>query len=122
MSHPAPQTTYLKDYRPPAYLIENVALDIDIHSDATVVRAVLEMSRNPTGDQSAPLKLNGDGLTLESVAIDGRVLTPDEYGLDPEHLTIAAVPARFTITTVVRIHPEQNTQLMGLYADRKSVV
>ena len=118
MSNPTPQTTYLKDYRPPPYLIATVALDIDIHNDATVVRAVAEMSRNPAGDQAAPLILNGDGLTLASVAVDGRMLTPNEYVLDHEHLTIAVVPAHFTLTTVVRIHPEQNTQLMGLYASQ----
>ncbi len=39
MLNPTPQTTYLKDYRPPAYLISNVLLDIDIQHDATVVRA-----------------------------------------------------------------------------------
>ena len=38
MLNPTPQTTYLKDYRPPAYLITEVALDIDIQNDATVVR------------------------------------------------------------------------------------
>ena len=118
MSNPTPQTTYLKDYHPPAFLIETVALDIDIHSDATVVRAVLAMSRRPSGAQDAPLKLHGDGLTLESVAIDGRLLTPSEYQLDHEYLTISALPAHFTLTTVVRIYPEQNTQLMGLYASQ----
>ncbi len=118
MSNPTPQTTYLKDYHPPAFLIETVALDIDIHSDATVVRAVLELSRRPSGAQDAPLKLHGDGLTLESVAIDGRLLTPSEYQIDHEYLTISAVPANFTLSTVVRIYPEQNTQLMGLYASQ----
>ena len=118
MSQPAPQTTYLKDYQAPAYLIESVVLDIDIQTDATVVRAVLDMARKPAGPERAALILNGDGLSLESVAIDGRMLAPAEYTLDNEHLTIADVPTRFTLSTVVRIHPEQNTQLMGLYASQ----
>ena len=118
MLNPTPQTTYLKDYRPPAYLIATVALDIDIQRDATVVRAVLDVSRNPVTDGAAPLVLHGDGLDLVSVAVDGRALTASEYDLDSTHLTIAQVPARFTLTTVVRVHPEQNTQLMGLYASQ----
>ncbi len=118
MLNPTPQTTYLKDYRPPAYLISNVALDIDIQSDATVVRAVLEITRHAGGDPAAPLQLNGDGLELVSVAVDGRELAVGEYQLNSEHLTITTVAARFTLTTVVRIHPEQNTQLMGLYASQ----
>ena len=114
MLNPTPQTTYLKDYRPPAYLISTVHLDIDIQHDATVVHATLEVTRNPAGDHSAPLSLNGDGLELVSVSLDGRALAVSEYRLDNEHLTIPGVPARFTLATTVRIHPEQNTQLMGL--------
>ncbi len=118
MLNPTPQTTYLKDYRPPAYLISNVALDIDIQHDATVVRAVLEVQRNSGADALAPLVLNGDSLELVSVALDGRELAVDEYHLDAERLSITRVPDKFTLTTVVRIHPEQNTQLMGLYASQ----
>ena len=118
MLNPTPQTTYLKDYRPPAYLITEVALDIDIQSDATVVRAELHITRNADADSNAPLVLNGDTLQLMSVAVDGRPLAVSEYQLDAEHLSITAVPARFTLSTVVRIHPEQNTQLMGLYASQ----
>ena len=118
MLNPTPQTTYLKDYRPPAYLIANVALDIDIQAPSTVVRAALEITRNSGTEHNAPLVLNGDGLDLVSVAVDGRELTVGEYSLDAEHLTITSVPARFTLTTVVRIQPEQNTQLMGLYASQ----
>ena len=118
MSNPLPQTTYLKDYRPPAYLITTVALDIDIQTDTTVVRAVLEMSRNPAAEPSTSLVLHGDGLTLVQVAVDGRPLDASEYVLDSEHLTVTAVPAHFTLTTVVHIFPEKNTQLMGLYASQ----
>lgn len=85
MLNPTPQTTYLKDYRPPAYLIATVALDIDIQRDATVVRAVLDVSRNPVTDGAAPLVLHGDGLDLVSVAVDGRALTASEYDLDSTH-------------------------------------
>jgi len=118
MLNPTPQTTYLKDYRPPAYLISTVALDIDIQHEATVVNATLEMTRTPDADNTAPLVLNGDSLELVRVAIDGRELAISEYRLDAEHLTINSVPARFTLSTTVRIHPEQNTQLMGLYASQ----
>ena len=118
MLNPTPQTTYLKDYRPPAYLITEVALDIDIQNDATVVRAELHITRNAGVDSAAPLVLNGDTLELISAAVDGRPLAVSDYQLNAEHLNITSVPARFTLSTVVRIQPEQNTQLMGLYASQ----
>ncbi len=46
--------------------------------------------------------LDGDELELESVALDGRTLAAGEYELDAEHLTVAGVPERFTLETVVR--------------------
>ncbi|MBS1216058.1 MAG: hypothetical protein H6R20_1032, partial [Proteobacteria bacterium] len=39
MRDPAPQTVYLKDYAPPAFLIDTIDLDIDIRDDHAIVRA-----------------------------------------------------------------------------------
>jgi len=119
MLTPTPTTIYLKDYRPPAFLISTVDLDIDLQDDFAQVHARLVVSRNPEiTSRSEPLVLDGDELELESVAIDGRALSAEQYKLDDEHLTIAQVPDAFTLETVVRIHPRQNTQLMGLYASK----
>ena len=61
------------------------------------------------------LHLDGDELELLSVSIDGRALTADEYEASPERLSIHRVPESFELQTRVRIAPEQNTKLMGLY-------
>ena len=117
MREPAPKTIYLKDYQAPAYLISSIDLDVDIREDHALVRAVLAVSRNPlSADAGAPLALDGDEIELVSVALDGRVLAPGEYVVAPESLTIAGVPARFTLETVSRIRPQKNTRLEGLYA------
>ena len=119
MLNPTPTTVYLKDYAPPAFLISTIDLDVDLQDDFAVVRARLAMHRNPgSADRAAPLVLDGDDLRLESVLLDGRTLGPTEYGLDAEHLSIAKVPDRFTLETVVRIQPRKNTKLMGLYASK----
>jgi aminopeptidase N len=119
MLNPAPTTVYLRDYTPPAFLISAIDLDIDLQEDHACVRARLSVHRNPQAAQgNAPLVLDGDELELESVAIDGRTLAAGEYRLDEAHLAIAAVPARFTLETVVRIRPRSNTKLMGLYASK----
>ena len=117
MREPAPKTIYLKDYTPPAFLISAIALDVDIRDDHALVRARLELARNPkSADAHAPLVLDGEEIELVSVALDGRTLTPAEYALGAESLSIAKVPARFALETVSRIRPQQNTRLEGLYA------
>ena len=119
MREPTPQTIRLEDYTPPAFLIDTVDLDFDIHHDHTIVRARLALRRNPAAaDAAAPLRLDGEAVTLQSVALDGRTLGAEEYTLDDEHLTLPNVPDAFTLDTAVRIHPRDNTTLMGLFASK----
>ena len=71
MNTPAPQTIYLKDYTPPAYLIDTVDLDFSIETGSTVVKATLAMRRNPVAATQA-LVLNGEELETLNVAVDGQ--------------------------------------------------
>ncbi|ATQ42168.1 aminopeptidase N [Caulobacter mirabilis] len=105
-----PQPVRLADYRPPAYLIDEVFLDFALEPSATRVKARLSVRRN--GEHAEPLILDGEGLTTLSVAIDG---APHAYDESPEHLTLAGLPATFTLETEVEIDPAANTALMGLY-------
>ena len=123
MREPQPQTIYLKDYTPPAFLVEHVALDVDIRADHALVQAALRVKRNPkAADPDAPLALDGEELELMSVAIDGALLRGNAYSLDPERLVIPDVPDAFTLETVSRIVPQQNTKLEGLYATQHGFV
>ncbi len=115
MRDPAPVTIRLKDYAPPAFLIDSVDLEVELFDDYARVRARLAIARRD-GAPPSPLVLDGEELELESVALEGRALSASEYALAAEHLTIAEVPGKFTLETVCRIRPRQNTQLMGLYA------
>ncbi len=111
-----PPTIYLKDYTPPAYLVETVELEFDLDEQDTVVRAKLAMRRNPDHPQAnPPLVLDGQQLELLELRLDGRELQEGDYTLDDEHLTIEDVPEAFTLESTVRIHPAANTALEGLY-------
>ena len=105
-----PQPVRLADYRPPAYLIDEVYLDFALEPAATRVKATLTMRRH--GDHADPLVLDGDGLKTISVTVDGQAHPYDET---PETLTLAGLPAAFTLETEVEIDPSSNTALMGLY-------
>ncbi|MBM6592352.1 aminopeptidase N [Microvirga pudoricolor] len=111
-----PQVVRLEDYRPSAYLIDRVDLDVRLHPTATRVTATLAIRPNPAVPGQAPLVLDGDELVLKALAVDGQTLKTGEYEASPDALTIPHAPARpFTLTVETEIDPTSNTQLMGLY-------
>ncbi len=109
-------TIFLKDYTPPPFLVDTVDLDIAFFPDGALVGARLALRRNPAaGDARAPLVLDGDELETLSVAIDGVELAADRYTLTASHLTIADLPEVCVLETRVRIRPDGNTSLSGLF-------
>jgi aminopeptidase N len=108
-----PQPIRLSDYRPPAFLIDEVHLDFALAPNATRVKARLSVRRN--GAHAEPLILNGERLKLVTVSMDGVVLAEDRRAVTDEALTIAGVPDAFTLETEVEIDPEANKALDGLY-------
>ena len=108
-----PQAIKLADYRPPAFLIDEVELRFDLKPNATRVKAELKVRRN--GEHREPLRFNGERLKPISVAIDGRPLDDGQRSIDAEFLTIPDVPDAFTLSTEVEIDPEANKALDGLY-------
>mgnify|MGYP001071046372 CR=1 FL=1 len=113
-----PVTLFLKDYAPPAWLIDSVDLHVGIFEGHAEIKSRLACRRNPAA-QASPLVLNGEALELTSVTLDGAVLDPARYLHAEDRLTIAApLPDTFRLETTVHIHPDQNTQLSGLYKSK----
>ncbi|MBB1519449.1 aminopeptidase N [Aquipseudomonas guryensis] len=111
-----PKMIYLKDYQAPDYLIDETHLTFELYEDHTLVHAQLVMRRNPAcGAGLPPLVLDGQQLELLNLALDDRELTAADYQLDDSHLTLQPTQERFVIDSSVRIHPESNTALEGLY-------
>lgn len=111
-----PQVIYLKDYQAPEYLIDETHLTFELFEDQSLVHAQLVMRRNPARGAGLPaLVLDGQQLELLSVALDDQPLGADDYQLDDSHLTLQPTAERFTLDTSVKIHPETNTALEGLY-------
>src|SRR6185503_21315328 len=115
MREPQTKAIHLKDYVPPAFRVDGVELDVDIREDHALVAAKLRITRSGEG----PLVLDGDELQLVSVAVNGK---PARHELAAESLTLRDVPDSFTLDTVTRIVPQQNTKLEGLYATRNGFV
>jgi len=111
-----PKAIRLADYRPPDWLVDKVDLDFALHPERTRVTARLALRRNPAGAPDAPVVLEGDGLTLVRLGIDGTPLAGSSFEASPDRLTLAHPPAdAFVLDIETLVDPTANTQLMGLY-------
>lgn len=101
------------DYRPPAWLVPDIALDFLLDLAATQVTATLDVERNAAGD-GGPLRLNGDGLVAQSVSVDGE--PHSAWAMDGDDLVVELPGDAHQVTIETTIDPTANTQLSGLYA------
>ncbi|RWO63110.1 aminopeptidase N [Mesorhizobium sp.] len=111
------QVFKLEDYRPTDYLIPETGLTFRLSPEATRVIAVLTVERRDGVAASVPLVLDGDGLTLGRIAIDGQTLAPTDFFATPDQLKITTPPAaaRFQLLIETELAPAHNETLMGLY-------
>ena len=103
----------LADYRPPAWQVESVELVFDLGIDASEVHSRLRLRHDPA--QPLPLRLDGEGLELLSISLDGRPLTEEQYVYADHVLEVPGAVDGSMLETRVRLHPADNTALEGLY-------
>ena len=65
-----PKRIFLTDYKAPSFRIKSIDLHFDLHESATTVKAVQQIEKIEDVD----LVLNGEGLILKYVSIDGKTL------------------------------------------------
>ncbi len=101
----------LTDYQPPSFDVDMVDLDIKIFDDYAQVDSTLNMVRQTAGD----LVLFGEDVELLQITMNGELLTPERYQQDAGKLMITAAPDSVTLQLSVKICPQTNTALEGLY-------
>ncbi len=109
-----PRTINRADYTVPNFLIDAVDLTFRLDPAATEVGSRLLVRRNPlSAEPGAPLRLDGEALTLVAARLDGKPLgrMAEEKGA----LVIPDVPDAFVLEIDTRISPETNSELTGLY-------
>lgn len=116
-----PKTIFLNEYKPSAFLIDRTELRIELYEDHAKVTGGLELRRN--SDSNAPrdknLQLNAEQMKVLSIGMDGKTLKEGKhYHHEGDNLCIYDVADKFSLETVVEIHPEDNTSLSGLYKSR----
>jgi len=107
------ETIFLKDYQPPKFLISEIELDANLGHERTVITAQLKVRRNGSHDEA--LVLNGEKLSLLSVALDESILGPEQYNCTDTSMQLTEVPDNFVLKIVTELQPHLNTELSGLY-------
>lgn len=120
------KTIYLKDYRAPAYWIDRTELYFNLKDGKSRVSSRLSLRVNPdsTVEERKVLRLDGQDLTLISVQLNGALLTPKQYVIDDESLSLPLANLLenlegdelcFELLIDTDLEPEKNTSLEGLY-------
>ena len=104
---------YRKDYQAPTFTIESVDLTFELDARQTRVTNSMVVERN--GQHDHPLVLDGEELTLVSIAIDGEPVSAEDFSVTDQQLTLVTTKSRFSLTIVNDINPSENKALEGLY-------
>lgn len=104
---------YLKDYKPINYHFYETYLYVSIYENETVVNSTMHFEKK--GEHEEPISLEGEKLELKEVKLDGKVVAKQEYTVTQSKLIINKAPAKGVLEISVVIHPENNTELEGLY-------
>ena len=110
----APPEIFRKDYKPFPWLVPAIRLEFALGLEETLVTATLEVARNPAAESSATIRLNGDGLEVASLMVDGAEY--DGHVMDAGDLVVTLPGEAHVLSIVTRVRPAENSQLMGLYA------
>ena len=118
----------LSDYRPSPWRLLRTDLEVGLFDDHATVAARLVLEPDPvglatwqaeTGASAAalpPLELRGVELQTLALAVDGQPLHSDDYRIEADRLLLLSPPERpFLFSSVVRIEPQRNVSLQGLY-------
>jgi aminopeptidase N len=111
----ASNIVFRENYRPFAWILDQVKLRFEIGDESTRVMSELQVSRNPSASPSDDIELDGQQMSLMSVLMDGRVLVPGDYSLTADKLVIHNAPDSCALAIEVLIKPQENTALDGLY-------
>jgi aminopeptidase N len=105
-----------EDYLAPSFFIDEIELTIELDPKQTLVSSTLRVRRNlAAADASSDLKLDGEGLKLKSICINGHKIS--DYLVTDTHLTLpnSTLSDTFELRIENFISPETNTALEGLY-------
>ena len=117
MSARTDQTTApirLADYAAPTWRVDTAELIFDLGIDHTEVSARLQLRRD-TDQATQPLRLDGEGLDVLAIVLDGQPLEANRWRYADGVLQVDGVADTSVLETRVRLQPSLNTTGEGLY-------
>lgn len=109
------QKINLSDYTQPDFWADTVELNFDIQKEFTLVTNTTTYIKNSNTPHSR-LILNGVNMELLDLKVNGQ---KREEVISAEQLTLEDLPQEFTLTSTVKIKPDQNLTGEGLYRSGK---
>ena len=108
-----PAPVLREDYRPPDWLVPEIALEFELGAERTRVRSTLQVERSEAAPDGT-LRLNTGGAAPEAVyELGGGEV--DDWRMEGDELLIPLGADFHTIEIFSEVSPRANTQLMGLY-------
>jgi len=104
---------FLADYQAALFSLKTVNLTVSLNDNCTQV--INEMTVSRQGQHHEALTLDGEQLTLVSVAINDQQLTSEQYHVSAQNLSLKTAENNFKLTIVTEINPVDNTSLEGLF-------
>lgn len=115
---------FLKDYKKPPYLVDNVRLEFLLDDEGSDTKVYAKLLMRSDCKKLVPLILNGEMLDLVpgSLKVDGKVVPESKYIVNKEKgnlfIDCSILPdmgVQFSVESTVRIKPVENLTLSGLY-------
>jgi len=103
----------LSDYKKPFFWIKKIDLDIDLYENETFITSTLVINKNTDFDGPQVFELDGIDLEIVEFKINGNDFK--DYKYSDDKLTFNPASEQFVMVTKVKIHPEKNFTLDGLY-------
>ena len=102
---------YLDQYQRPSFKIESVELIFDIQDDHVMVGSQLHIV-----SEVNEITLHQENLAISGLSKNGLLLSTEEYVLTDSSLVVKNCQGEFNLSMKVRLEPEHNKALSGLYA------
>ena len=78
-----PETIYLRDYKKPVFSVIEVDLTFNLYQDYVDVDQTMKIKKNSSSSHGY-LHLDGDGIDLKSIHVDGVLLSEEEFEIKKE--------------------------------------
>jgi aminopeptidase N len=117
MQQNQPKTIHLSEYEPSSFNVETIDLVVDIYDDYTIVSSTLQINKRKTlHGKKVNLELNGEGMELLLLKMNGEIIPEDKFQLLTDKLILPEIDKdAFVLEIQNKILPAQNKALEGFY-------